>query len=90
MSFIVHRCAVCEHPDIFHGTSGDCCYSQCASGRHNPQYRDPEVIPTWAQATGALVEEIAVPGSNHAGFGQRAQPLCGCDKCVALHAELTA
>lgn len=83
MSLIIHRCIVCEHPDIFHrGT--DCSYSQCHMGRHKPQWGEPEILPTWKQETGEPVELIAEPGSIFRGFGLMPADLCGCDACVAL------
>jgi hypothetical protein len=82
MSLIVHRCD-CGHVDIFH-TGPQCCAGRCRAGTHNPKYGPPEVIPTWNQATGKRVEEIAEPGTKHAGFGIPLQ-LCGCDACREVY-----
>lgn len=86
MSLIVHRCTECGHPDIFH-RGNECSYAQChvgRMGRHEPQWGEPEVLPTWRAETGELVEQLAEPGSVFRGFGLVPEELCGCEECRAL------
>ncbi len=74
---IIHRCAKCKHPDIFHrGTT--CCYTQCLCP--DPDYAGPEVIPTWTPEW-QLIEEITPPGSRTREFGV----LCDCAGCANLY-----
>lgn len=83
MSMIVHRCTVCDHPDIFK-RGNVCSHNQCKKGQHRPSYGPPEVIPTF-DPLGAPIASITPPGSMWNGW----QELCGCEACRVLYDSLS-
>lgn len=88
MSLIIHRCAVCGHPDIFHDTHGrGCCWTQCRIGPHTPLPQPSELLRTYTP-DGDAVARVEPPGSAFGGFGRGTVDLCGCPGCEALYASL--
>jgi hypothetical protein len=90
MSLIIHRCAVCAHPDIYH--DGDrarsCCWTQCHIGPHVMLPAPSELLTTYTP-DGAAVARIEPPGTAFRGFGRGTVDLCGCANCEALYASVT-
>lgn len=88
MSLIIHRCDLCQHPDIWHDRLGDtCCFGQCRYGRHHLVAGPPEKLTTYTP-DGAAVTRIEQPGNAFAGFGRGTVPLCGCVLCRSLYGSL--
>lgn len=81
MSLIIHRCTVCDHPDIFK-RGNVCSHNQCKKGQHRPSFGPPEVIPSF-DGMGALISTITPPGTSWTG-----QQTCGCEACRALYDSL--
>lgn len=79
MSAIVHRCTKCGHNQIEHTANGGCSYYWC--DRHEPDYSEPELIPTF-DINGALVERVFRPGEKIHQWGL----MCACADCQALYA----
>jgi hypothetical protein len=103
VSILIHRCTRCGHPDIFSSVqpgywqdvryntrAADCSHRWCRScvGVGCVYDPEPEEIPTWDSRTGAL-EPLHEPGSVLNRSAGSALPICGCERCRDMHAELT-
>lgn len=88
MTLIIHRCTVCAHPDLFHGTGNRCSHGTCGHGRHPLTPGPSEPLMTYGP-TGAVITTLVQPGRRFTGFGRAPITTCSCADCWDVYRSIT-